>query len=97
MQIKKDNKWINVASIELLQTVLKLKNLNEATKFFRDLLSEAELKEFSNRWKAARMLSIKIPFKQIESETGMSPNTISRINKWLKKGTGGYSTMLKRQ
>ena len=95
--VKQNNyRWINAASSDLFQTILKLENLNEAQKFFRDLLSEAEIKELANRWKAVQMLAKHVPFKQIETETGMSPNTVARINKWRKKGMGGYKLMLKK-
>ena len=94
---KQTKRWINAASTDLFNTILKLKTSKEAQNFFRDLLTEAEIREFSNRWKVAQMLNNKIPFTQIEEQTGMSPNTIARINRWLKKGQGGYRLMLKRK
>jgi TrpR-related protein YerC/YecD len=80
----------------LYKAILSLKNDKEAQKFFRDLLTEAEIKEFANRWKVAQMLNKKIQYETIEKETGMSSTTIARINKWLNKGMGGYKLMLKR-
>lgn len=80
----------------LYKTILCLKNENECKRFLRDLLTETEIKEFTNRWKVARMLNQKIPYEEIEKETGMSSRTIARINKWLINGTGGYKLMLKR-
>jgi len=87
---KKNNKRIG----ELIEAVLALNNRNEAKKFFRDLLTESELIEFGNRWKAARMLSEKIPYTKIEKETGLSSTTVARVSDWLSKGTGGYKLML---
>lgn len=92
MKIDKHNKDISI----LLKTFLGLKNENEAWKFLRDLLTEAEIKEFANRWKVAQMLDQKISYEEIEKETGMSSTTIARVNKWLTKGKGGYKLMLKR-
>lgn len=80
----------------LLKTILSLKNKEECWKFFRDLLTEPEIKEFANRWKVARMLDQKISYEEIEKETGMSSTTIARVNKWLTHGKGGYKLMLKR-
>ena len=80
----------------LYKAVLSLKNESECRKFLRDLLTEAEIKEFANRWKVAQMLDKKIDYKTIEKETKMSSTTIARINKWLKNGMGGYRLMLKR-
>ena len=42
------------------------------------------------------MLADGIPYTQIEAETGLSTRTIARVGRWLKKGKGGYSMMLKR-
>lgn len=80
----------------LYKTVLLLKNEDECKRFFRDLLTEAEIKEFANRWKVARMLNEKIPYEKIEKATGMSSTTIARVQKWLTKGKGGYKLVLKK-
>src|SRR3989344_5901907 len=86
----------NKRTKELFDAMLNLKTQDECRKFFRDLLTEAELKEFANRWKVAQMLSRKVDYKSIEKETKMSSTTIARIQKWLKAGMGGYRLMLSR-
>ena len=83
-------------SKQLFEAILKLKTLDECRRFFRDLLTEAEIKEFANRWRVAQMLKNKIDYKTIEKETGMSSTTIARVQKWLTRGMGGYRFMLKR-
>lgn len=80
----------------LYQAFLSLKNEDECKKFLRDLLTQAEIKEFINRWKVARLLDKKVQYKKIEKQTGMSSTTIARINKWLQKGMGGYQLMINR-
>src|SRR5579863_7379642 len=81
---------------QLFQAILSLKSEEECKKFLRDLLTEAEIKEFANRWKVAQMLDKKIPYEKIAKETGMSSTTIARISKWLTAGMGGYKLMLTR-
>jgi TrpR-related protein YerC/YecD len=81
---------------ELYKAVLSLKNEEECRRFLRDLLTESEINEFSNRWKVARMLEEKIQYEKIAKDTGMSSTTIARISKWLNKGMGGYKLILKR-
>ncbi len=81
---------------ELSQAILSLKTEDECRRFLRDLLTEAEIKEFANRWKVAQMLNKKVPYEQIAKETGMSSTTIARVQKWLIKGKGGYRLVLKR-
>ncbi len=90
-------KWDNKQSENLFKAIIALKNLNEAKKFFRDLLTEAEIIEFSNRWQAAQMLAKKITYTEIERKTGLSSATVARISKWLNRGMGGYQLMLKKQ
>ena len=80
----------------LREAILSLKNHDEYRRFLRDLLTEAEIKEFANRWKVAQLLDQKVSYEEIEKETGMSSTTIARVNKWLVNGKGGYKLMLKR-
>lgn len=80
----------------MLEAVLKLRTLDEAKRFFRDLLTEQEIIEFGKRWQAAQMLSQKIPYSQIEKATGLSSTTVARVAKWLKGKMGGYRLMLQR-
>ncbi len=88
--------WDNKQTEDLMKTILALKNIDEAKKFFRDLLTKQEIIEFGKRWQTAKMLSKKIPYPVIEKETGLSSATIARVSKWLKRGMGGYKLMLKR-
>lgn len=81
---------------DLYKAILAIKTKDECKKFLRDLLTEAEIKEFSNRWTVAQMLNKKVPYEQIAKETGMSSATIARVQKWLTKGKGGYRLVLKR-
>ncbi|MBP7832182.1 MAG: hypothetical protein KA035_00205 [Candidatus Levybacteria bacterium] len=81
---------------ELYKALLSLKDESELNAFLRDLLTAEELKEFSNRWKVAQMLSAKKTYVEIESETGMSSTTIARISKWLEHGMDGYKLVIKR-
>lgn len=87
---------MNKNTENLYQAILSLKNINEAKKFFRDLLTEAEILEFSKRWQVAQMLENKVPYFKIKKKTGLSSTTIARISKWLNKGKGGYKLMLQR-
>ena len=89
---KKDNKKI----LELIDAILTLKSRNEAKSFLRDLLTESELIEFGNRWKAARMLWEKDLYINIEKETGLSSTTVARVSRWLNGKTGGYKLVLNR-
>jgi TrpR-related protein YerC/YecD len=90
MPQKNQGRYIN----NLYGAILKLNNLDEAKRFFRDLLTEQEILEFSRRWQTARMLDAKRPYSEIEEETGLSSATVARISKWLNQGRGGYRLAL---
>ncbi|MEK9160938.1 MAG: YerC/YecD family TrpR-related protein [Patescibacteria group bacterium] len=90
------NKWITPETQSLFDTMATLKGSAEIRNFCRDLMTETEIIEFGNRWKAARMLTQKLPYVSIVQETGMSSTTVARVKKWLTQGMGGYRLALKR-
>ena len=55
-----------------------------------------ELQAVTQRWQVARMLDGKKTYGEIETATKASAATISRVNKCLQYGAGGYTRVLKR-
>ena len=92
---EKNGIWSEV-SPELIKAFLSLKDEDELKAFFRDLMSERDLRELNMRWEIAKKLYAGVPFMQIQEETGQSPVTITKINKWLTEGCGGYKMMIER-
>ena len=88
--------WDNPATENLFKAVLKLKTLDEAKRFFRDLLTSEEIIEFGKRWQAAQLLAEKVPYSEIVRKTGLSSTTVARVSRWLNRGMGGYKLMLKK-
>lgn len=89
-------KEIEQKSPDLLDVFMSFKNKDELKAFFRDLMSERDLREFAMRWEVAKKLDAGIPYSQIQEETGESANTIAKISRWLKEGCGGYKMMIDR-
>ena len=89
-------KWDNQKTEDLIDVILALESKKEAKLFLRDLLTETELLELGNRWKAAQMLFDKAIYTEIIKETGLSSTTIARISKCIREGMGGYDLMLKK-
>ena len=87
---------IEEKSPDLLDVFMSFKNKDELKAFFRDLMSERDLREFAMRWEVAKKLDAGVPFLQIQEESGESPVTITKINRWLKEGCGGYKMMIDR-
>lgn len=93
-------KEIEDRSPDLIQAFLALNNEDELKAFFRDLMSERDLREFAMRWEIAKMLDAGMSFTQIQEKWDgnemVSPNTIAKINRWFKEGCGGYKMMIDR-
>jgi len=81
---------------ELYSAILALKNPGEIELFLRDVLTDTELKEISERWHVARLLAAGFSYTQVISETGLSSATVARVASWLKNGSGGYRLALER-
>ena len=79
---------------EIITVLVKMDNKTEVFNFLRDLLSEKEILEFSNRFKVAKMLEENISYKQIETETWVSSTTIARISKFLNWENKGYKNAI---
>lgn len=82
---------------ELFEAILTIKTKTEAANFFRDLLTIAELKEFSNRWQIVLMVEKNVPYLEIAKKLNVSTTTVSRVAHWLHEGKGGYRHALKSQ
>ncbi|MBP9816904.1 MAG: hypothetical protein KBD05_02650 [Candidatus Pacebacteria bacterium] len=89
-------RWDRKEYRQLIEAVLNLETTDEAQRFLRDLLTEGEIHEFATRLKTAELLSKRVPYSQIEQETGFSSATIARVSKWLRGGEGGYRAMLRK-
>lgn len=80
----------------LFEAILSLKSEEECYLFFEDLCTVAELSAISQRYKVALMLKNKTTCHAIAEKTGASTATISRVNRCLNYGTGGYRMVLER-
>ena len=80
---------------ELFRAVLKLKSVEECRKFFEDVFTIKELESISQRLEVANLLSKGNNYQEISQKTGASTATISRVNKCLNYGAGGYNIVVK--
>ena len=90
-------KGVNDEQLKFLcDAVLELKNEEEVEKFFSDLCTINELKSLSQRLVVAKMLTENKVYSEIVAKTGASTATISRVNRSLSFGAGGYDEIFKR-
>ena len=81
---------------QFYRAVLALRNEDECRKFFDDVATIKEVIDLSARLEVARMLDSGAVFSEISRETGASSATISRVNKCLTYGEGGYKIVIDR-
>ena len=90
------NKLHNETVDNLFKAILSLNSVEECYKFFEDACTIKEVLEIAQRLRAAQMLTDGVNYAVISKETGMSTATISRVNKCLEYGGGGYNIVLDR-
>jgi TrpR-related protein YerC/YecD len=81
---------------QLFQAVLSLNDLEECYRFFDDLCTINEIQSLAQRLDVARMLREGNTYHKIETETGASTATISRVKRCLNYGNDTYEMVLER-
>ncbi|EWH20169.1 YerC/YecD family TrpR-related protein [Bacillus haynesii] len=81
---------------QLFQSILSLKDLEECYRFFDDLCTINEIQSLAQRLEVARMLRDGNTYHKIETETGASTATISRVKRCLNYGNDAYTMALDR-
>lgn len=75
---------------DMYKAILTLKDLDECKQFFDDLCTVTELQAMEQRYQVAVYLSEGMIYNDILEKTGASSATISRVNRSLQYGVGGY-------
>ena len=87
---------INEEQLKLLtEVLLSLKTEDEARSLLSDLCTIREMQDLG-RLEVARLLRRQMTYSDIAQQTGASTATISRVNRCLVYGAGGYRTVLER-
>ncbi len=80
----------------LFEAILSLKNKEECYKLFEDLCTIKEIQDMAQRFEVAHMLNENQVYSTITAKTGASTATVSRVNKCLMYGSGGYRMAIER-
>ena len=86
----------NEATERLFQAILSLNTMEECRNFFEDACTIKEILDIAQRFEVACMLTEKKSYQQISQETGVSTATISRVNRCITYGGGGYKIAIER-
>ena len=80
----------------MYKAILSLKTEEECRKFMEDLCSITEIMAMEQRFEVAKLLNDGLIYNAIMEQTGASSAIISRVNRSLQYGAGGYAIVFDR-
>ncbi len=80
----------NKLTDKFFTSILNLESKEECYRFFEDICTIKEILDMSQRLEVALLLDEGKSYQEILAKTGVSTATISRVNKCLNYGSGGY-------
>ena len=83
-------------NLNMYKAILELKTVEECKSFFDDLCSISEILAMEQRFEVAHLLYLDKIYSDIMARTGASSAIISRVNRSLQTGTGGYALVFDR-
>ncbi|MBO6010964.1 MAG: TrpR-like protein [Oscillospiraceae bacterium] len=83
-------------NLNMYKAILELKTVEECKAFFDDLCSISEILAMEQRFEVAHLLYLDKIYSDIMAKTGASSAIISRVNRSLQTGTGGYALVFER-
>ena len=89
-----DSKLRNAETDALFRAILSLKTEEDCYRFFEDVCTIKEIRDIAQRLEVARLLKSGDTVASIAQRTGASTTTVSRVNRCLQYGSGGYALVL---
>ncbi|MDO8483262.1 MAG: Trp family transcriptional regulator [bacterium] len=80
---------------ELMRLLVSIKNPKLMDEFLEDLLTPAEFEDISIRWQIIKLLSKRVPQREIAGNLGVSIAKITRGSRELLNEKGGFWKVLK--
>lgn len=80
----------------LIKALLAIDSEEDCKAFLEDVMTTKEILDISQRIHVASLLKEKVVYSKISSLTGASAATISRVNRCINYGAGGYDTVLRK-
>jgi len=87
-QLKADKAEKNLDTF--FSAILSLTSKDECDKFFEDIFTAQELIDIPQRLEVALLLMEDKTYQEVREISGASNSTITRVNRCLKFGRGGY-------
>ena len=89
-----DSKIQSPETDALFRAILSLESEEDCYRFFEDICTIKEIRDIAQRLEVARLLVAGDTVASIAQRTGASTTTVSRVNRCLHYGAGGYSLVL---
>lgn len=86
----------NETTDALFDAILSLETREECYNFFEDLCTVKEISDMAQRLEAAKLLLGGCTYDQIVKTVEISTATISRINRCIQYGSGGYQETIEK-
>ena len=86
----------NKTTDALFDAILSLETREECYLFFEDLCTVKEISDMAQRLEAAKLLLSGNTYDQIVKTVEISTATISRINRCIQYGSGGYRNVIEK-
>lgn len=86
----------NETTDALFDAILSLETREECYNFFEDLCTVKEISDMAQRLEAAKLLLDGNTYDQIVKAVEISTATISRINRCIQYGSGGYRDVIEK-
>ena len=86
----------NMQTQALYEALVSLQSVEECRTFLADLCTIKEIVAMAQRLEIARLLDRGDSYVETVEQTGASSATVSRVNRCLNYGNGGYRLMLDR-
>ena len=81
--------------MKLYEILAKLNTAEDVAIFFDDLCTYSEIDKMEQRVEAAQMFLDGATYNQVIQKTEISSATLSRVSRCIRRGSGGYSRLLK--
>ena len=88
---------MNLSLTDISRILAKESDQKQVEDFLRQLLTEHEARELSQRWDIVKMLNSGIPQREIAKKLGVSLCKITRGSRELKKEKSAFHSVLKKK
>ena len=79
---------------DFVRALVKIDDERECEAFLLDVFTATEIEQFAQRLRAAKLLLEGQTYAQIIAKTDISSATLSRVSNCVRRGSGGYKSVL---